>query len=224
MSGAVFLNWVKNTLACVRQIGLIQATLWGLIEWMWRKGQITWRLSARELKILCLVGCLQGVCLQEAYLAIFAGLLLFACVMDWKEKMVVHFVWWLAVGVVLLHEGIKLLWQYYPIDTIAALQLFSETLWNWGSVLSFFLLQELFFCHFYGRADAHAFGVCGLLLGTFGWGLTACFTHMVLAFLLLIVVQLGKKNIGPGGRLKEAVAFLPYITVALWLMVFIGTG
>lgn len=208
MSGAVFLNWVKNTLACVRQIGLIQATLWGLIEWMWRKGRITWRLSARELKILCLVGCLQGVCLQGAYLAIFAGLLLFACVMDWKEKMVVHFVWWLAAGVVLLHGGMEYL----------------QTLLNWDGVFFFFLLQELFFCHFYGRADAHAFGVCGLLLGTFGWGLTACFTHMVLAFLLLIVVQLGKKNVGPGGRLKEAVAFLPYITVALWLMVFIGTG
>ncbi|MCR5754224.1 MAG: hypothetical protein K6G30_05345, partial [Acetatifactor sp.] len=82
------------------------------------------------------------------------------------------------------------------------------------------LLQEFWFCRFYGRADCHAFSYCAILETTFGCGMMGYLMQMSIAFLLLFFVQLCRRNINMHGNLKNPVAFLPYISISfLFLLV-----
>ena len=124
-----------------------------------------------------------------------------ACVMDVESKMIYNYVWWIAglAGIVLLGIGNP---------------------GNISGLIMFTLLQEFFFCRFYGRADCHAFVICAVVITAFGASLQGYLMQMLLACGLLTLVQGIRKNIGKGGNLKEPVPFLPYISVSLWLILF----
>jgi len=130
-------------------------------------------------------------------LSVLAGCLIFACMTDYKACEVYQFVWWVggACGILFMWGNIGNIW---------------ELVW-------FCLLQEVFFCRFYGRADCHAFVVCALIQFGMGMGVREWLIHMLLAFGGLALIQLVRRNINGTGNLKEPVAFLPYITVSFWL-------
>ncbi len=90
------------------------------------------------------------------------------------------------------------------------------------SPILFWLLQELFFCRFYGRADCHAFSSCGFFLSLMGGSMVSFLIQMLLSLGFLALVQLLRRNINRRGNLRHPVAFMPYITAGfvgavLWL-------
>lgn len=135
-------------------------------------------------------------------LGVMAGCLIFACFTDLRSCKVYDFTWWiaLAAGAVVFWPGV--------------------CLWPEGlaQLTQFFLMQELFFCRFYGRADCHAFCACALVGNAFHMGLREYLYHMSAAFVILTVVQVCQHNVGINGKLKKPVPFLPYITVTFWLL------
>lgn len=137
-------------------------------------------------------------------LSVFAGCLVAACVMDMESCMIYNYVWWVGgiVGVLFLILGT------------------GENLWQLGI---FVMLQELFFCGMYGRADCHAFAVCAMVEAAFGMNMQAYLMQMLLAFGVLTVVQGMRRNIGRDGNLKQPVAFLPYIAVSFGTMMLLYT-
>ncbi len=66
-------------------------------------------------------------------------------------------------------------------------------------------------CRSYGRADCHGFSICALTLATLGMGLREATCMMLVSFLLLLGVQLVRRNIDRDGKLRHPVAFVPYI-------------
>lgn len=84
----------------------------------------------------------------------------------------------------------------------------------------FLLLQLLFFGRTYGKADLYAFLTGGLCMMALGGGLREDLQFMLLAYVFLGIVQLLRKNVGRNGNLKKPVAFLPYITLALFSCVW----
>lgn len=151
-------------------------------------------------------------------LGIVAGTLLFACVADFIYCEVYQFTWWIAGG------ASTLLW----IERIVYRKVWDTGTGMGGTVdilslliplVCFVVLQETFFVRMYGRADCHAFGICAVAECAFGMDIRCYFLHMTLAFSLLIVVQSLRRNIGSGGRLKQPVAFLPYITISFWTLI-----
>lgn len=141
--------------------------------------------------------------LQQCFLlGVMAGCLVFACFTDLRSCKVYDFTWWtaLAVGAVMFWPGV--------------------CLWPEGlsQLTQFFLMQELFFSRFYGRADSHAFCACALVGNAFHMGMREYLYHMSAAFVILTVVQVFQHNVGINGKLKKPVPFLPYITVTFWLL------
>lgn len=84
-----------------------------------------------------------------------------------------------------------------------------------GCIL-FVILQMLVFSKMYGLADCYLFSVCSLFIAAGGHGIEYCLLHMLLAICLLAVVQIKMHNINKKGNLKQAVAFVPYIAIAIW--------
>ena len=127
-----------------------------------------------------------------------------ACVQDLRTCRVVNLLWWIsgAAGTVLL-----LLQRNGRIG---------EAL---PGLLFFICLQQFLFSRMYGRADCHAFSVCALPLASLVVGLRGYLEQMLLAFLFLAIVQFFRKNIAENGNLKRPVPFLPYITLAFFLVV-----
>lgn len=151
---------------------------------------------------------------------ILGGCLLMACITDCQSCIVYHFVWWVAgvVGLILLTtalhtEGIQQghFRKSFPIIFDGKLH----------SLLLFALLQEKLFSRMYGKADCHAFVVCALVQCASGGDLRQYLQHMLLAFGLLAAVQAGRGNIGRNGNLKTPVPFLPYITIAFWVVMVV---
>jgi len=136
--------------------------------------------------------------------AILAGCLTTACIMDVESCMIYDYVWWLGMiaGVLLLCIG--------KCDRIMEL-------------LIFILLQELFFCRFYGRADCHAFVVCAIVENAMGMGMKGYLIHMLLAFFLLTLIQGMSHNINSKGNLKHPIPFLPYITGSFWVLMYLNS-
>lgn len=129
---------------------------------------------------------------------VVSGCFLFATIMDLKVQKVYHFVWWIAGGAALtiwyMRNGEHLLW-----------------------ILAFGFLQRTLFKRFYGKADGHAFSVCGVLMVAFEGTAKDIWCHMILSYGLLILVQLCKGNIESKGKLKKPVPFIPYIWIAFGL-------
>ena len=78
-------------------------------------------------------------------------------------------------------------------------------------------VQEFVMGKVYGRADSHAFTACGIFLICAGKSLEVCIFHFGISFVLLTLIQILRKNIGGGGRLKKKVAMIPYISVGFWI-------
>lgn len=153
---------------------------------------------------------------------IVTGCLLFACLTDTIICEVYQFTWWGAGGAAVF------LWIYEEVcvngiydGTPCRNEMHSGMVMSFLMILAYLVLQELFFAGFYGRADCHAFVVCAIVCCAFGMGLTWYFLHMTMAFTLLIMVQAFRKNIDSRGRLRQPVAFLPYITVSFWMVIIL---
>lgn len=137
------------------------------------------------------------------FLSIIAVCLLAASIMDLRTCTVYNYIWWI-MGV----TGAVRLFVKMPVKG-------NEDVWL--SLFLFILLQELFFCKMYGKADCHGFATCALVGASFGMELRQFLLHMLIAFALLGMVQFAKRNVGRGGNLKKPVPFLPYISVAFGL-------
>ncbi len=146
--------------------------------------------------------------------ALFGLLLLFACATDIKTKRVYRFTWYLALPLIFISFRQQI---DTGTDALQAVKLL-------GELFCFVLLQEAFFCRFYGRGDAHAFSACAGMLWAFGAGLYTYLWMMLYALFCLGVHQAFRRNIAAKGNLKEPVAFLPYITVGFWVSFFLLYG
>ena len=85
----------------------------------------------------------------------------------------------------------------------------------------FFLLQFLVFSRTFGFSDALAFVAFGTLCFAQNKGWESMMGGMVVAYLILIAVQLCKRNISKKFKLKKPVAFIPYIFAAYAFTLFI---
>ena len=152
---------------------------------------------------------LQWACGREALffrllLSVVLGCLLFAGITDLVMCQAYNFVWWVS-GI----AAVGLLWQRWKeTGKITGL----------SELLLFCALQLLLFVRLYGRADGYAFCVCAGAQTGLGMGMEAYFMHMTVAFILLIIVQAFRKNIGPRGRLKRPAPFLPYVAVGFLIV------
>lgn len=138
-------------------------------------------------------------------LAVLGGCLLFACITDCKTYEVYQFTWWMA-GVAAIMMSLRIFGGNGSNPWLVL-----------GNLAFFCLLQEGFFCRFYGRADCHGFVVCAVASAGMGLGLREWLHHMLLAFLGVTVIQLLRGNVNRHGNLKRPIAFLPYISGAFWI-------
>lgn len=148
--------------------------------------------------------CGREALLSRLLLSEVLGCLLFACITDLIMCQVYNFIWWIsgmAVG--------GLLWQQWKE---------AGTMVRLPELLLFCALQMLLCIRLYGRADGYAFCVCAGVQAGLGMGMEAYFMHMTVAFILLIIIQTFRKNIGSHGRLKRPVPFLPYVTAGFLVM------
>ena len=160
---------------------------------------LIWFLYAEHLYEKCLYTVLSFA----VPFFIIAGCLMLACVMDSMIFQVHNFVWWIA-GV----AGIAMLIGGRAHDSLLPL-------------LTFCFLQQIFFAKMYGRADCHAFCICAVMECAYGISFEGYLIHMLIAFGFLALVQAIGRNINSSGNLKKPVAFLPYITVSFWFLLFI---
>lgn len=151
-----------------------------------------------------------GEFFSRLLLAWVMGCLLLACVTDIVMYQVYDFVWWLsgAASAILLW---KRLWVTDDIRNGLGILFGLTVIW---------LIQLLVFGRLYGKADCYAFCVCAAAETGLGMELELIVTHMVLAFGMLVPVQFISKNITLRGNLKKPVAFIPYITAGLYLLLF----
>lgn len=164
----------------------------------------------------------KNLALQESLLlAVLAGALLFACVSDCKTCEVYRFTWWIggmASGLLLFR---KVVLDLQVAEGLEQAGFGRDIIMYLLQLSGYLLLQEFFFCKFYGRADCHAFFVCAMAECALGMGLREYLFHMLLAFGGLAVIQMIQGNIDRRGNLKQPVAFLPYITFAFWSLLFV---
>lgn len=150
-------------------------------------------------------------------MTVLAGCLVFACVTDCQSCQVFAFTWWGAgaVGGILLFQSLA--GEHGGMQLLTAAN--SSRL---ASLFLYILLQESFFSRYYGRADCHAFVACAIAECALGMGMPEYLLHMTLAFGGLAMVQGFRGNINSRGNLKQPVAFLPYITISFWVLLFLG--
>jgi len=145
--------------------------------------------------------------LAHFLMGIFAGSLLLACITDSFLYQVHFFAWWIG--------AVAGIWLWVAVWNGS---MKSSSVWSsLGELLVFGVLQYGVFDRTYGRADCHAFFTCALVETALGAGMEMYLMQMILAYLLLIPVQLGRRNITKRGRLQCPVPFLPYINISFWL-------
>lgn len=127
---------------------------------------------------------------------------LFACEMDCRTCEVYNVIWWISgtAAAVLI-----------ALSSRAERTLLLE-------LCLFCVIQLGIFSKMYGKADCYAFCVCAAAEASEGLGLKEFLVHMMLAIGLLAIVQLLRRNIDGRGNLKQAVPFLPYITLSFGLL------
>ncbi len=143
-------------------------------------------------------------------LLILAVALAAAVVSDLRTRTVCDLCWWFGLGTCAWMLGIR----------VAEYGLLSV---DWFGTGLFLLVQELVMSRSYGRADCHGFSICALGLAALGMGLREITGMMLVSFLLLVAVQLLKKNIKRDLKLRDPVAFVPYIASGFAGMVLFGT-
>ena len=88
--------------------------------------------------------------------------------------------------------------------------------------LVLFCLMQCFLCRFsYGRADAYGCMETAAYFFVTGKGIAAVAGCQLLVFLLLIVVQVVKGNIGRNGQLRQPVPYIPYLTTVFLAEIFL---
>lgn len=203
----MLLYW--GVLCCVLFGGLFLAQRFDNDDWSIGKKEGTFLLG------ICggsgiLIGLLQTIKgIDGVLFAVLTGCLLFACVTDCRTCEVFQFTWWLAGaagGLLLCRNMIRQSGDGMSEKEILFL------------FLVYAMLQELFFCRMYGRADCHAFVCCALAGCAYGIGFVGYLCQMAMAFGFLGIVQAFRHNINRRGNLKQPVAFLPYITVSFWVL------
>ena len=206
--------------------GVIFSVAIGCMEMVKHLDERKWEWSFAEYRTLFWSSGVNGFLLWQivrndsvsdsgaGLLSLVAGCLLFACMTDWKSCEVFAFTWWIggtAGGFLLLQKYVTGYWIGEPRTPVIQ-QLIP--------LLLYILMQEIFFERFYGRADCHAFVICALIETVLGMGMLEFLLHMLMAFGLLAVVQMPQGNINSKGNLKRPVAFLPYITISFWVLLF----
>lgn len=176
-----------------------------------------WQIKGWHRLMICAIGGGNSILINAMaeeqkvtglLLAIVAGALLFACTTDSISCQVFRFTWWVGLGA----AGMIFMLRIERMADCSSLQTILTEL------LVYILLQEFFFGRFYGRADCHAFVLCALVGTLYGMAFKEYLVHMLLAFFLLAIHQIFRKNISKIGNLKQPVAFLPHITVAFWII------
>ena len=184
---------------CGEPLSLKCAQLWWVVMGIIAEGiVISFAFAGREMPEKLLFG-------------VFAGCLIFACITDVVMCQVYCFVWWVG-----MFAGVLLLWAF--CGRVYLPTLFPFVICN---LLIFGLLQYGVFSRTYGKADCHAFFTCALVETALGIGMEGYLLHMILAYVLLIVHQLKRKNVSKYGKLLYPVPFLPYITPSFWIMVLV---
>ena len=150
-------------------------------------------------------------------LGVVAGCLLMACVTDCQNCMIYQYVWWIggSAGICLVLLALQ---ENYSSGSGKREAFIVNTVLLLLKILVIGLLQEVLFSRMYGRADCHAFWVCGVVQCAMGLGIREHLLQMLLAVMVLAVVQGVQKNIDKKGSLKKAVPFLPYISLSFWLV------
>lgn len=173
-------------------------------SWLW----IVTGASAEAgcIAMLCVKRCSVGEWLMWG---IMGGSLLLACVTDRLLGQVYNFTWWIFL------TATALLWCMRE-NPLWGSDMDCESL---GWVMVYLGLQLLFAGCVYGRADSYAFCVCALAQTLLGIPAAGFLVHMSIAYALLFVVQLARRNIDGEGNLRKPVPFLPYITAAFWATV-----
>lgn len=178
----------------------------------WLDGEKGFRMDGAAAGILA-VGCCAGAgflsrnCLQGPPLLWFVysvlAVYLTVCVLtDLRDCIVYDFIQLPAV----LAGALLCLYHPLPVGSGVGLVLFA-------------LLQYLLFARLYGIGDTMVFQICSLYLAGRGGDFRTFLMHMALAFVLLGVVQLFRRNINKRGNLKTPVPFVPYIACSLlWLL------
>lgn len=160
-------------------------------------------------------GCIAKLCTERYSVGeglmwgVLGGSLLLACVTDRLIGQVYNFTWWIFLA------AIALLWCFGR-DPLQGSNPLCGTL---GWVMVYLGLQLLLAGRIYGRADSYAFCVCALAQVLLGIPAAGFLAHMSIAYVLLFVVQLARRNIDRRGNLRKPVPFLPYITAAFWVTI-----
>ena len=141
--------------------------------------------------------------MAEKILAVlFTGCLIHAAVEDAKYMRVKRWIWWLAF--------------FWGVLTCIFCRKTPEI--PLFDLICFSVLQFGLFSQMYGLADCFAFVCCSIMLAANGGTIREYLMHMLCSVVLLGIVQLGRRNVTAGGRLKKEVAFIPYITHTFYLM------
>lgn len=205
----------------------------GGINLIQRFDDSSWKMTRKEKRVLFIVSSVNGIILRKItvfwgttvteaeriVLALFAGCLLFACITDVKKCVVFQFTWWVAAVVLVVWFVVR----YVRCDcNPVTIQPGASTLSGLCGLLLYLLLQEFLFCRMYGRADCHGFVLCAVAQYLCGINMSGYVYHMTIAFGMLGIVQLVRKNVNCKGNLKQPVAFLPYITAAFWVWLYLA--
>jgi len=132
---------------------------------------------------------------------------------------VFQFTWWVAAVILVVWFMVKYVRYGCNLVTI---QPGTSILSGLCGLFLYILMQEFFFSRMYGRADCHGFVLCGVAQYLCGINMSGYVYHMAIAWGMLAVVQLGRKNVNRKGNLKQPVAFLPYIALAFWIGLYIA--
>lgn len=209
----LFFSWTFKWISVSCTAGGMIAILF----WIGKKdAEWSLQLSVKGKGILGFLCALNGLCVlllktksfwpEMLLMGCFAGSLLTAAIMDLWEQMVYRFVWWSAGGALavlsVLQFGSREMTGEFVIHTVV-----------------YIFLQQAVFGHFYGRADCHAFSVCALCMAVLGMDICNFVRHMALTFVGLTVVELARRNVTRGGRLKRPAPLVPYIVSAFWICV-----
>lgn len=173
-------------------------------------------LAAAALEGAAVTGLAEGGTWQEGVLlSVIGGSLLLASVTDLLLCQVYNFTWWPALAAALCMLEMS--------RCQSSMQASAGAPGEWlGSLLLFASAQLAVFCRMYGKADAYAFCICGMVETAMGMNLVGLLAHMLLAYGILVPVQALRRNIDKRGNLKRPVPFIPYIVAAFWVVLCIG--
>jgi len=134
--------------------------------------------------------------------SVFWGSIAAAAYSDWQIKYAYDFMNWIAVLAAII--TLLLAKQSNTRDIII--------------VAVFFLLQVTVCRLFYGAADCIVCSAVAIYLTAFGRRIDVVLLFLLTALILAFIVQLLKGNVNKKGNLKEVIPLIPYMVVALLII------